>query len=270
MPDKNIVSWTGMINVYAQLGEDEEALRLFKQALVEHLEVNDFTFTSVIRVCATSKLLELGRQIHGLCFKMSFDSSSFAGSSLISLYSKCGVVEEAYLVFFELPVKNLGAWNSMMMACAHHSQVQKAFELLNEIERSGIRPNFISFLCVLLGCSYARMVEKGQFYFSMMKKRGIEPGAQNYACLVYLLSRAEKLKEALSVIKEMSMEPTKSVISRIHGDTKMVAFVVDKVFKLEVVSSGMHVQLSNAYAFAGKWLEAAEARKMLRDRGTKI
>ncbi|KAI3956015.1 hypothetical protein MKW92_046818 [Papaver armeniacum] len=275
MPDKNIVSWTGMINGYAQLGENEEALRLFKQALSEHLEVNDFTFTSVIRVCATLTLFELGRQIHGLCFKTSFDSSSFVGSSLISLYSKCGVVEGAYMVFDELPVKNLGAWNSMMMACAQHSQVQKAFELLSDMERSGIRPNFISFLCVLLGCSHVGMVEKGQFYFNMMKKRGIEPGVQNYACLVDLLSRAGKLKEALSVIEEMPMEPTESVWgalltgSRIHGDTEMAAFAADKVFKLGTVSPGMHVQLSNAYASAGKWLEAAEARKMLRDRGTK-
>ncbi|KAI3950034.1 hypothetical protein MKW92_013793 [Papaver armeniacum] len=263
MPDKNIVSWTGMINGYAQL------------ALSEHLEVNDFTFTSVIRVCATLTLFELGRQMHGLCFKTSFDSSSFVGSSLISLYSKCGVVEGAYMVFDELPVKNLGAWNSMMMACAQHSQVQKAFELLSDMERSGIRPNFISFLCVLLGCSHAGMVEKGQFYFNMMKKQGIEPGVQNYACLVDLLSRAGKLKEALSVIEEMSMEPTESVWgalltgSRIHGDTEMAAFAADKVFKLGTVSPGMHVQLSNAYASAGKWLEAAEARKMLRDRGTK-
>ncbi|XP_026393491.1 putative pentatricopeptide repeat-containing protein At5g52630 [Papaver somniferum] len=275
MPDKNVVSWTGMINGYAQLGDNEESLRLFKQALVEHLDVNDFTFTSVIRVCATLTLLELGRQIHGLCLKTSFDSSSFVGSSLISLYSKCGVVEGAYMVFDELPVKNLGAWNSMMMACAQHSQVQKAFELLSEMERSGIRPNFISFLCVLLGCSHAGMVEKGQFYFNMMKKRGIEPGTQNYACLVDLLSRAGKLKEALSVIEEMSMEPTESVWgalltgSRIHGDTEMAAFAADKVFNLGTVSPGMHVQLSNAYASAGKWLEAAEARKMLRDRGTK-
>lgn len=44
MPQKNIVSWSGMICGYAQLGEGEEALGLFKQALVEELDVNDFTF----------------------------------------------------------------------------------------------------------------------------------------------------------------------------------------------------------------------------------
>ncbi|CAL5378742.1 unnamed protein product [Camellia sinensis] len=35
------------------------------------------------------------------------------------------------------------------------------------------------------------------------------------------------------------------------------------------VSSGMHVLLSNAYAAAGRYEEAAKARKMLRNRGVK-
>ncbi|KAJ4827672.1 hypothetical protein Tsubulata_013806 [Turnera subulata] len=34
MPERNEVSWSGMIYAYAQLGEDEEALVLFKEALI--------------------------------------------------------------------------------------------------------------------------------------------------------------------------------------------------------------------------------------------
>ncbi|KAF6144842.1 hypothetical protein GIB67_025697 [Kingdonia uniflora] len=222
MPAKNVVSWSGMIYGYAQMGEDEEALRLFKEVLEEELEVNDFTFSSVIRVCGNSTLFELGKQIHGLCLKTSFDSSSFVGSSLVSLYSKCGVIEGAYRVFEEIPVRNLG-----------------------------------------------------QFYFRQMRERGIEPGHQHYACLVDLLGRAGKLQEALSIVKEMPVEPTESVWGalltgcRLHGDTEMAAFVADKIFELGPVSPGLHVLLSNAYAAAGKWVEAAEARKSLRDRGMK-
>ncbi|XP_010257249.1 PREDICTED: putative pentatricopeptide repeat-containing protein At5g52630 [Nelumbo nucifera] len=275
MPDKNVVSWSGMIYGYTQLGEDEEALRLFKQALMEDLDVNDFTFSSVIRVCGNSTLLELGRQIHGLCLKTSFDSSSFVGSSLISLYSKCGVIEGAFRVFDEVPIKNLGMWNSMLIACAQHSHTQKTFQLFNQMENDGIRPNFITFLCVLYACSHAGLVEKGQFYFHLMREYGIEPGAQHYASLVDVLGRAGKLQEALSVIKEMPIEPTESIWGalltgcRIHGNTELAAFAADRVFELGPVSPGLHVLLSNAYAAAGKWEEAAMARKMLRDRGMK-
>ncbi|KAG6580831.1 putative pentatricopeptide repeat-containing protein, partial [Cucurbita argyrosperma subsp. sororia] len=275
MPERNVVSWSGMICGYAQLDESGEALTLFKQALVEDVDVNDFTFSSVIRVCSCSTLLELGKQIHGLCLKMSFDSSSFVGSSLISLYSKCGVIEGAYQVFDEIPIRNLGMWNSLLIACAQHAHTERVFGLFEEMGSVGMKPNFISFLSVLYACSHAGLVEKGREYFNLMRDYGIEPEAQHYASLVDLLGRAGKLQEAVSVIKQMPMQPTESVWGalltgcRIHKDTEMAAFVAERVLELNSTSSGLHVLLSNAYAAAGRYEEAARMRKMLRDRGVK-
>ncbi|KAG5252864.1 Pentatricopeptide repeat [Salix suchowensis] len=65
------------------LGEHEEAMRLFKEALLEGLDVNDFTLSSVIRVCGSATLLELGKQVHGLCFKTSYDLSGFVDTSFV-------------------------------------------------------------------------------------------------------------------------------------------------------------------------------------------
>ncbi|XP_047337755.1 putative pentatricopeptide repeat-containing protein At5g52630 [Impatiens glandulifera] len=272
MPEKNVVSWSGMIYGYTQLGENEEALNLFKQALWYQLEVNDFTFSSVIRVCGNSTLLELGKQIHGLCLKTSYDSSSFVGSSLVSLYSKCGVIEEAYQVFDEMPNRNLGLWNSILIASAQHSHTQKAFDFFKQME---FQPNFITFLCMLYACSHSGLVEEGKHYFQLMKKQGIQPNDQHYASMVDLLARAGKLQEAVSIIDEMPMKPTESVWGalltgcRIHGDTELASFAADKAFEIGFLSPGMNILLSNAYAAAGRYEEAANARKMLRDRGVK-
>ncbi|MFS7968890.1 putative tetratricopeptide-like helical domain superfamily [Helianthus anomalus] len=79
MPVRNVVSSSGMIYGYAQL---------FKQALFERFEVNDFTFMSVIRVCDNTTLLGLGKRLRRLCLKLSFGSSTFVGSSLIFCYNK--------------------------------------------------------------------------------------------------------------------------------------------------------------------------------------
>ncbi|KAI3426597.1 uncharacterized protein J3R85_009788 [Psidium guajava] len=275
MPDRNVVSWSGMIYGYAQMGEDEEALVLFKEALLGDLDVNDFTFSSVLRVCSNSTLLELGKQIHGLCFKTHFNSSSFVGSSLISLYSKCGVIEGAYQVFGEIPVKNLGMWNAMMIACAQHAHTEKAFELFKQIESCGMKPNFITFLSILYACSHAGLVGQGEYYFELMKKYGIEPGDQHYSSMVDLLGRAGKLDDALSLVNKMPIQPTESVWGafltgcRIHNKTELAALAADRVSELGSVSSGLQVLLSNAYAAAGRYEEAAKARKMLRDRGVK-
>uniref|UniRef100_A0A2P2Q3I7 DYW domain-containing protein n=1 Tax=Rhizophora mucronata TaxID=61149 RepID=A0A2P2Q3I7_RHIMU len=275
MPDRNVVCWSGMIYGYVQMSEDEEALRLFKEALSEDLDVNDFTFSSVIRVCGHSTLLELGKQIHGLCLKMSYDSSTFVCSSLICLYSRCGVIEGACRVFDEVPARNLGMWNSMMTACAQHAHTPKVFDLFKKMENDRMRPNFITFLCLLYACSHAGLVAEGKKYFGLMKEYGIEPGDQHYASFVDLLARAGNLQESLSVINEMPIQPTEHVWGalltgcRMHGDTELAAFVADNIFELGHVSSGMHVLLANAYAAAGRYEDAAKARKTLRDRGVR-
>ncbi|VFQ86084.1 unnamed protein product [Cuscuta campestris] len=276
MPERNVVSWSGMICGYGMMGETDEALCLFKLALEEGLGVNDFTYSSVIRVCGTSTLLELGRQIHGLCLKTSYDLSSFVGTSLISLYSKCGLVEGAYQVFNEAPVKNLGMWNAMSIACAQHGHTNKVLNLFKQMERdAGMKPNFITFLCVLYACSHAGLVQEGKYYFKLMKDYGIEPGDQHYASLVDCLGRAGNLQEALKVIEEMPMKPTESVWGalltgcRIHRDTDLAAYVADRVFELGPVSPGLHVLLSNTYAAAGRYEDAAKSRKMLQEGGVK-
>ncbi|GAB2249395.1 hypothetical protein Droror1_Dr00012754 [Drosera rotundifolia] len=273
MPVRNVVTWSGMIYGYGQAGETEEALGLFREVLQEGLEVNDFTLTSVVQVCGCGTMFELGRQVHGLIVKLSYDSSCFVGSSLVSLYSKCGVVEDAYRVFDEVGVKNLGMWNAMMIACAQHAHTRKVLELFDLMGEVGINPNFITFLCMLYTCSHAGLVDEGKCYFDLMKKHGIEPEHQHYASLVDLLGRAGKLQEALKVINDMPIGPTESVWGalltgcRLHKDTDLASYVADKIFKLGPVGSGMYMLLSNAYSAAGRFEEAAKARKMLRDRG---
>ncbi|KAI8562187.1 hypothetical protein RHMOL_Rhmol03G0015200 [Rhododendron molle] len=93
--------------------------------------------------------------------------------------------------------------------------------------------------------------------------------------MVDLLGRAGRLKDAVSIINGMPIKPTESVWGalltgcRIHKDTELAVYAADRVFELGHVSSGMHVLLANAYAAAGRYEDAAKARKMLRDRGVK-
>ncbi|KAL4558082.1 hypothetical protein LXL04_036278 [Taraxacum kok-saghyz] len=275
MPVKNVVSWSGMIYGYSQLNENEEALLLFKQALSNKLEVNDFTLTSVIKVCSNTTLLGLGEQLHALSIKLSFDSSSFIGSALISMYSKCGIITPSYQIFHEIPSKNLGTWNAMLIACAQHSHTQKVFDLFQQLEKTSIKPNFITFLSTLYACSHSGLVEKGKYFFNLMKNYNITPTDQHYTSMVDILGRANKLNEALQIIQEMPIKPTESIWGafltgcRLHNHTNLAEYAADKMSELGPVSSGMHVLLSNTYASVGRYEEAGKVRKMLRDIGVK-
>ncbi|TYI44395.1 hypothetical protein ES332_A01G233000v1 [Gossypium tomentosum] len=205
--------------------------------LVNNIRPDDHIYPSATKSCAILGRSDIGQSIHCLVLKTGYDRDVVVASSL-----------------------NLGMWNAMLIAFAQHSQTEKVFDLFKQMEGLGIKPNFITFLCVLYACSHTGLVEKGQHYFELMKEYGIEPGDQHYASLVDLFGRAVKLQEALSIIREMPIRPTESVWKafltgcRLHGNTELADYAADRIFEL-----GPEL----------RYEDAAKARKMLRDRGIK-
>ena len=63
MPERNVVLWSGMIASYALNGQDEEALKVFLQALMMGLRPNDFNFLTVLSICVNIMVLDQGRQV---------------------------------------------------------------------------------------------------------------------------------------------------------------------------------------------------------------
>ncbi|KAM0020580.1 putative tetratricopeptide-like helical domain superfamily [Helianthus debilis subsp. tardiflorus] len=108
-------------------------------------------------------------------------------------------------------------------------------------------------------------------YFILMKQYGIEPSDQHYASMVDILGHDNKVQEALAIIDEMPMQPTECVWGalltgcRLHGDTELASYAAEFFFEFGSVGSGMYVLLSNGYDVAGIYVDAARARKMLRD-----
>ncbi|KAK3161428.1 hypothetical protein QOZ80_1BG0076980 [Eleusine coracana subsp. coracana] len=275
MPERNVVSWSALINGLANAGMHAAAMAIFRLALEEAVSVNDFTISCIIRVCAAATLFELGAQVHARAIKTSLDSSPFVGSSLVSLYSKCGLVECAYQVFYEAPERNLGIWNAVLIASAQHGHTDAAFRRFIEMQNDGYRPNHITFLCMLTACSHAGLVDEGKRYFSLMKEHGIEPKAEHYAAMVDLLGRVGRISEAFDLIESMPMEPPESVwgallmACRMFKDADTAAIAAKRLFETGSRSSGAHMLLSNTYAAAGRHADAALARKAMRDAGVR-
>ena len=53
---QNVVSWTGLISGYAQLGKDAMVVKLFNKMLLENIQPNVITFTVMLNVCRHSGL----------------------------------------------------------------------------------------------------------------------------------------------------------------------------------------------------------------------
>jgi pentatricopeptide repeat protein len=257
---RNSVSWCSMLVAYAQNGAEEEAFTLYLGARRSGEEPTDFMVSSALTTCAGLLGLDLGRALHAVSVRSCIDANIFVASALVDMYGKCGGVEDAELVFYQMPRRNLVTWNAMIGGYAHIGDAQNALAVFNDMLNSGeTAPNYITLVNVLTACSRGGLTTEGYELFDMMKERfGIEPRTEHYACVVDLLSRAGMEERAYEIIQGMPVRPSISVwgallgACKMHGKTELGKIAAEKLFELDPHDSGNHVLLSNMFASAGR------------------
>ncbi|KAI7997968.1 Pentatricopeptide repeat-containing protein [Camellia lanceoleosa] len=202
---------------------------------------------------------------------------SSVNNALLDTYSKCGNVGMARLVFERMPgKKSLVSWTSMMAGLAMQGYGEEAMKIFDKMEKSGVRPDGITFISILYACSHAGLIEEGCGYFSKMREiYGIEPAIEHYGCMVDLYGRAGQLQKAYEFVIQMPISPN-AIIWRtllgacsIHNDVELAEQVKERLSELDPNNSSDHVLLSNIYAVAGKWKDVATVRRSMTDQRLK-
>ncbi|XP_010913395.1 uncharacterized protein [Elaeis guineensis] len=277
MDERNVVTWTTMITGYIQEGQNEMALKIFSEMLAAGIKPNQGTFVSVLDAVSNIAALHEGMQIHQMISKTIFQFDPLVGSSLISMYSKCGEIGIARKVLDLLPQKDLVSWNGIIAAYAHHGNGREAVQLFEEMKRNGFKPNDVTYVGLLSACSHSGLVVEGlKIFRSLIKDGSIQVREEHYACLIDLCGRAGRLEEAASLIKELKVKPSSACVwgallggCNVHGDVKIGKLAAKKLLEAEPNNAGTYTLLSNICASAGRWKEAARIRLKMKDRGLK-
>ncbi|XP_028773369.1 pentatricopeptide repeat-containing protein At2g35030, mitochondrial [Neltuma alba] len=279
MPRKNVISWTAMMTGYVQHGRSEEALKMFKKMLaVDGITPNTGTFVTVLGACSDLAGLCEGQQIHQLTSKTIYHDNTYMVSALINMYSKCGELHIARKLFDDdlSGQRDLISWNGMIAAYAHHGSGKEAISLFNEMQKSGLHANDVTYVELLSACSHSGLVEEGlKFFDDLYKNKSIQVKEDHYTCLIDLCGRAGRLKEAFDIIEGLGEKASLSIWGallagcNVHGNADIGKLAAKKIFKIEPENAGTYSLLSNMYASAGKWKEAAIMRMKMKDKGLK-
>ncbi|XP_057828991.2 pentatricopeptide repeat-containing protein At1g11290, chloroplastic [Cryptomeria japonica] len=274
--DRDVVSWNALILGYTQGGYGDTALALFREMQFSGVKPNSVSFASILSSCAHSAALQQGKEIHGYLIKSDFMIDDFVESSLISMYAKCGSIDIARRVFDKMFRRDAVSWNAIILGYGMHGNAQDALTLLHQMEQSGVKPDYITFMAVLSTCGHAGLVDEGCKYFdSMTRDYQITPRAEHYACMVDLFGRSGHLDEAHDVIKKMPVEPTCGVwgallgACRMHCNVNLGEYAAEHLFQLDPGNASYYVLMSHIYAEAGRWDGVAKMRTMMRDKGLK-
>ncbi|PHU12907.1 hypothetical protein BC332_19837 [Capsicum chinense] len=276
MKERNLRSWTAMITGLVHCGKAKEAVRLFVEMEETGLKANEVTVVAVLAACADLGALELGRRIHEYSDESGFKRNVHVCNTLIDMYIKSGCLEAAKVVFEELKDRTIVSWSAMIQGLAIHGQADEALELFNEMIRMGVKPNEVTFLGILHACSHMGMIKEGrEFFASMNRDYDISPQIEHYGCMVDLLSRAGLLQDAYELITSMPIKPNAVIWGsflggcRIQKDVEMAEEAMRHLGVLDPLNDGYYIIMSNIYAEAKRWEDAARVRKLMKDRGVK-
>ncbi|KAG9449152.1 hypothetical protein H6P81_009117 [Aristolochia fimbriata] len=265
-----VISWTGIITGFAQNGEGEQALKYFCKMHRLLLKPDEFAVGSILKAIANWATVEQGRNIHSYVVKVGLELDTVVGTALVDMYLKCGVPEDSFKIFINIPLKNIISWNSMIVGFAQNGLYGKSLQLFNEMLKVGINPSCVTFIGVLAACSHACLVDQGRYYFNLMSSiYGISPSVEHYTCLVDLLGRAGHLSEAemLIINSPFSSDPTiwRSLLAAcgFHKDMHVGVRAAENCLKLEPRVSATYVALSNMYASMHSWDDVSKRRNQV-------
>ncbi|XP_030480596.1 pentatricopeptide repeat-containing protein At4g33990 [Cannabis sativa] len=275
LPIKDVISWNTLITGYAQNGLASEAVKLYNtMEKCEELTPNQGTLVSILPAYSHLGDVHQGMKIHGWVIKNNLHMDVFVATCLIDMYGKCGRLDDAMSLFYQVPRGTSVPWNAIISCHGLHGHGEKALKLFEDMLDKEVKPDGVTFVSLLSACSHSGLVHMGKHYFHLMlEKYGIKPSRKHYGCMVDLLGRAGHLEEAYNLIKSMPVEPDASIWGallgscRIHGNVELGKFASDRLFEVDSENIGYYVLLSNIYAKLGKWEGVDKVRSLARDKG---
>ena len=216
---RDIVSWSMLIDGYTQHGHGEEALKCYEEMQKEGLSPNVVTFTCLLKASGSTGAIDKGKAIHEeIVSKGLLDKDIVLGNALADMYAKCGELSNAEQVLSELPVRDTASWNVLISGYAYQGRGDESLNCLQRMQREGLPPNSITFICILKVCGLIGAIGKGQtIHEEIIGKGFLGTDIMLDTALVDMYARCGSLTKAQEVLNDLSLQNVVSWNALISG-----------------------------------------------------
>ncbi|KAI3673115.1 hypothetical protein L6452_39229 [Arctium lappa] len=154
MSKRDLVCWTAMITAYEQAERAEIALFLLHQMQQEGLSLDWVTTVTVASAIGQLGDAKRGRAVHGYAIRNAFFQELPVVNSILAMYTKCGEIENAELIFDHTKQRNCITWNSMLTCYTQNGLASEALLLFERMKISDVDPNQVTALILVSACAY--------------------------------------------------------------------------------------------------------------------
>uniref|UniRef100_A0A7N2R736 Pentatricopeptide repeat-containing protein n=1 Tax=Quercus lobata TaxID=97700 RepID=A0A7N2R736_QUELO len=265
---RDIITWNTLISSYTYCGRYAEAVALFEDMISENLQPNSV----VLSACSHLASLEKGERIHHYIKERGIESNISLATALVEMYAKCGQLEKARKLFNTMKERDVISWNVIISGYGMNGHAKSAMEIFQQMDKSNVKPNGLTFLALLSACAYAGLVKEGKGLFNRMQDYSIKPNLKHYACMIDLLGRSGNLQEAEALVLSMPFSPDGGVwgallsACKIHNEIETGVRIAKYAIETDPENDGYYIMMCNMYNSVGRWEEAERLREMMNER----
>ncbi|XP_004301846.1 PREDICTED: pentatricopeptide repeat-containing protein At1g19720-like [Fragaria vesca subsp. vesca] len=174
------------------------------------------TYMNLLQSCIDSNSIHLGRKLHRVIHAVD-DVTPFVETKLVSMYAKCGCLEDARKVFDEMRERNLYTWSAMIGACLRERRWGEVVELFALMVRDGVLPDWFLVPKVLQACGNCGDFAAARMVHSMVVRSGLIGNLRVSNALLAVYAKCGELESARRFFDKMEVRDGVSWNSIVSG-----------------------------------------------------
>lgn len=215
---KNEVCWSAMIGAYVICDSMMEALALYDEMVHQSvINATPVTLAIVLRACASLTDSSKGKRLHCHAVKSGLDLDTMVGNTFLSMYAKCGLIDDALRFFNQMVCKDTISYGAIMSGCMQNGYAEEVLRIFHRMQLSGIDPDLATMLGVLPASSHLAALQHGACGHGYSIVHGFVAETSICNALIDMYSKCGKIDIARKVFDRMDTQDIISWNSMIAG-----------------------------------------------------
>ncbi|XP_015892248.3 pentatricopeptide repeat-containing protein At4g30700 [Ziziphus jujuba] len=220
MIERDTVLWNTMISGLMRNSCYVDSIRTFVDMVAVGMPFDSTTLATVLPAVAELPELQLGMGIQCLGSKVGLHSDAFVLTGLVSMYSKCGEIDTARLLFEQIGQPDLICYNAMIAGYTCNNDIESSVRLFMELLASGERINSSTMVGLIPVSSPFGHLQLASSIQSFCLKSGILTHSSVTTALTTVYCRLNEIESARQLFDESPAKSLPSWNSIISGYTQ--------------------------------------------------
>ncbi|KAL3830110.1 hypothetical protein ACJIZ3_018912 [Penstemon smallii] len=177
-----------------------KAMKALNSMQKHKLWADAITYAELIKCCIAHSAIKQGKIVHQHVFSNGYEPKTFLINTLLNMYVKFHLLDEAQVLFDQMPERNVVSWTTLIAAYSNAELKEKALEMLIMMLRDGVKPNMYTYSSVLRACN--GLSNLTQLHCCIFKF-GLESDVFVRSALVDIYAKWGELQAALHIFNEM-------------------------------------------------------------------